>query len=258
MRKEIKELVRLYRINHWYYYLGFTLIGFSMVSPLQWRLIFLIYSGSMMLAYAYSLNDFCDKYMKLKKLYFLYPLVFLIPSFYFLTSLQLLLVTAFLLIATFYSVNPPRLKSKPFVSSLCNAFGFSILFLLGYSIVFPDVKAFLFFFLFFLFNLVAQFIHEILHIKEDKKNKDITTAVLLGERKTRKLSCICLVFSLIIVFYLFLLGILKLVTFLATFSFIVFHSYRISTSKIDIKLRKIYRISGMLLGLLYFFSFIRS
>jgi 4-hydroxybenzoate polyprenyltransferase len=257
MKEKFKELIRVYRVNNWYYYLGFILIGFSLVSSINWNLILLLFWGAGILAYAYSLNDFCDFSFQSRKLYFLYPLILSFPILHFLTLTQVLLSFIFLLVVTTYSVPPLRFKSRPFISSFCNAFGFSILFLMGYSISFPDMRALAFFVLFLFFNFVAQFIHEILHLKEDKKNGDITTAVFLGTRRVKKLIYICLVSSFFVNIYLFIENIINWVLFLVTTFFIFFHLYEVHRKKIDAKLRKRYRISGMILGIIYFLSFLK-
>ena len=248
-----KKFVEVYRVKHWYYYLGFILLGFSLVSPFNLGLLTLLFLGAFLLAYAYSFNDFCDEG---EKPYFIFPLALTILMLPFLNFSQLILTLFSLFIATAYSARPLRLKAKPFLSSLCNGIGFSILFLLGYSVRTVDSTALLFFLLFFSFNMVAQFIHEVVDLKEDRRSKVITTAVLLGEKNIKKLSCLFLLFSFLISFYLFCLNVLNLLLVFTTFLFVAFFIYRIFIRKIDEKLRREYKILGTIIGFIYLIFFI--
>jgi 4-hydroxybenzoate polyprenyltransferase len=247
-----KKFVEVYRVKHWYYYLGFILLGFSLVSPFNLGLLTLLFLGAFLLAYAYSFNDFCDER---KKPYFIFPLALTILMLPFLNFSQLILALLFLFIVTVYSGRPLRLKAKPFLSSLCNGIGFSILFLLGYSVKTLDSVALLFFLLFFSFNMIAQFVHEVVDLSEDKKNKIITTAVFLGEQNIKKLCYFFLLLAFFLSLYLFCLNVLNILLFFATALFVVFFIYKIFNHKIDKKLRKEYRNLGVLLGLIYFTYF---
>jgi 4-hydroxybenzoate polyprenyltransferase len=248
-----KKLVEVYRVKHWYYYLGFILLGFSLVSPFNLGLLTLLLLGAFLLAYAYSFNDFCDEG---KKPYFIFPLVLSILLLPLLNFSQFILTVSFLFIVTAYSARPLRLKAKPFLSSLCNGIGFSMLFLLGYSVRTVDSITLLFFLLFFSFNMIAQFIHEVVDLREDRRNKIITTAVFLGEKNIKKLSCIFLLFSFFVSLYLYYLNVFNLLIVFITSLFVAFFIYRISRSKIDEKLRREYKILGIAVGLVYFIFFI--
>jgi 4-hydroxybenzoate polyprenyltransferase len=248
-----KKFIEVYRVRHWYYYLGFILLGFSLVSPLKLGLLTPLLLGAFLLAYAYSFNDFCDER---EKPYYIFPLALTILMLPFLNFSQFILALFFLFIVTAYSGRSVRLKSKPFLSSLCNGIGFSILFLLGYSVRAVDFIALLFFLLFFSFNMVSQFIHEVVDLSEDKKNKIITTAVFLGEKNIKRLCYFFLLLAYLFSLYLFCLNVLNILLLFATVIFIAFFIYKIFNHKIDKKLRKEYRNLGVLLGLIYFIYFI--
>jgi len=245
------KIIEVYRIKDWYHYLGFVLIGFFLNSSFDSRLFLLLLTCSFMLSYAFSFNDFWDNG---KKAYFVFPLFLSFLLFPFLNMMQILLASIFLFIVTIYSLKPIRLKAKPFLSSLCNGVGFTILFLLGYCLQSLDIKGLIFFMLFFCFNMVAQFIHEVVDLEEDKKNKDITTAVFLGEKNIKILSHTFLWLAFFFALYLFILKLVNFLFLLATFFFTSFFSYRLVKDRIDSNLRKKYRSLGIITGLVYLFS----
>jgi len=242
------KFIEIYRVKNWYYYLGFVLMGFLSVSSFNLELLMLLFLGSFLLAYSFSLNDFCDEG---KKAYFIFPLILSILFLPLLNFSQIFLSVFFLFIVTIYSAKPVRLKAKPFFSSLCNGVGFSMLFLLGHSTKAFDFVAFLLFLLFFSFNMVAQFIHEVVDLKDDKKNKIITTAVFLGQKSMKKLCCFFLLLSFLVSLYLFCLNIVSPFFVFVTLLFAFFFMYRIFTSKIDKRLREEYKFFGLFLGLIY-------
>ncbi|MDI6826390.1 MAG: UbiA prenyltransferase family protein [Candidatus Aenigmarchaeota archaeon] len=243
------KINEVYKVKAWYYYLGFILLGFFMNYSFSLTLLILLLAGSFMLAYAYSFNDFWDKR---KKAYFVLPLVLSILIIPFLNQTQILLALIFLFIVTIYSAKPIRLKAKPFLSSFCNGIGFSVLFLLGYSVKSLDFRGFIFFLLFFCFNMVAQFIHEIVDLKEDRKNRIITTAVFLGEDKIKTTCYTFLLIAFLLSFYLFYLEFVGFIFVLATLFFVLFFTYKIHKKKIDRRLRKEYKLFGLIVGVIYF------
>ncbi len=246
--KKINNVLKVYRITDWYYYLGLTFIGFILSNPLGINIIKYIFLSSSLLSYAYSLNDFYDERRKEK--FFVLPLIltiFILPLF---NTLQIIFSILFITIVTLYSAEPFRLKTRPIVCSLCNGFGFTILFLLGYYFqTFPHVGI-LFASLFFSFNMVAQFIHEVVDIEEDKKNKITTTVILYGKENIKKLCYLFLWSAFLISLYLLHLKIVSLSFVFITFLFVVFFTIKIR-DKIDKKLRRDYRILGMVIGLIY-------
>lgn len=223
-------------------------MGFLSVSSFNLELLILLFLGSFLLAYSFSFNDFCDEG---KKAYFIFPLILSILFLPLLNFSQIFLTVFFLLIVTIYSAKQVRLKAKPFFSSLCNGVGFSILFLLGYSTKAFDFVVFLLFLLFFSFNIVAQFIHEVVDLKYDKKNKIITTAVFLGQKSMKKLCYFFLLLSFLVSLYLFYINSVSYFFVFVTLYFSFFFMYRIFTSKIDKRLREEYKFFGLVLGLIY-------
>jgi len=249
------DAFKSYRIFDWYYYLGYILLGFLLKSSLNISIIKHFLLGAFLLAYAFSFNIFCDK--NEKKKFFLLPLTLsflMLPLF---NLFQTIISLIFLIIVTFYSAYPFRWKVKPFLSSLCNGFGFTIIFLLGYFYI-PNItiEGLLFSILIFCFNMVAQFIHEIVHEKVDKKNKIITTTVFYGERTVRYFCYLFLLLSLLITFYLLYMKFINIIFFVITTSFIIFFIIEIYRKNIDKSFREKYKILGILIGFIYFISLI--
>jgi 4-hydroxybenzoate polyprenyltransferase len=245
--------IEIYRIKDWYYYLGFILIGVLLNSSFNSKVIILLLSGSFLLAYAFSFNDFCDG--KEKKRYFLLPLVLLVPLILFLNFFQILIILVFLLIVTVYSMDPIRLKTREFTGTLCNGFGFTILFLLGYfHIPILDFLAIPFFFLLFLFEMIAQLIHEMVHLKQDRKKNIITTAVLYGEAFIRRLSISFLFLSLILSIFMYYYGLINIIFLIATIFFSVLFILEFKIKKINLAFRKKYRNTSIIIGIIYFVS----
>lgn len=239
-----------YRVFNWYYYLGFVLIGLSLRLMLDIDTIKHVLLGASLLAYAFSFNNYYDKHEKRK--FFILPLILsfcLLPLFNF---FQIIVSLIFLIIVTLYSAYPFRLKAKPFISSFCNGFGFTIIFLLGYFII-PNIEldGIIFFILLFSFNMIAQFIHEVVDLNEDKKDSNITTAVFLGKENIKKLCYLFLFSTILLVSYFFYLGIINILIFISTISFEIFFMIEIKKEKIDINLRKKFRIFGILIGVIY-------
>lgn len=244
------EILKYYRVSDWYYYLGFIILGFTLNSLLNIDIIKHLLLGSFLLAYAYSLNDFSDK--NEKKKFFIFPLILSILLLPFFNNFQILTSLIFLMIVTLYSVYPFRWKSKPFISSFCNGFGFTIIFLLGYFYISTlNLNGILLASLFFCFNMVAQFMHEIIHLDKDKKRNIITTAVFLNDRVKN----ICHAFHLLAITFIFILlyyNFLNTIISSAMLLFIIWFTIRIETIEINEKIRKEYKNFGILIGIIYF------
>jgi 4-hydroxybenzoate polyprenyltransferase len=254
MLKSLKHLLKIYRIRNWYYQLGIVLIGFALVSKLNLEVIKIILLGFMLLAFAYSFNDYCEK--KREKKYFAVPLIISVAMFPFFNYLQISFSILALLITTLYSLKPIALREKPFLVSFANAISVPILFLLGYFYV-PILNsiAFVFASVFFFFVLIGQILHEATHIKEDKKDKIVTTAIFLGKEKVKYICYLSLLFSFLISLALFLLNIINIVFLFSTLIFVIFMSIQIQKKDINVELRKIYVTCCALLGMAYIISF---
>lgn len=244
---------KVYRVNEWFHYLGFIILGLAFVNSLNFHNILILgLLGSLMLGFAYSFNEFYDR--NLKKKLFLLPFflsIFLFPSLNF---NQLLICLSFLFISFLYSYPKFRWKSKPIVSTLSNSVGFLLLFLLGiFSKPMLQYSVVLILLVFFCLNTVAQLIHEIVHYKVDKKNNIFTSAVIYGIEKIKRSIAMILTLTIIDSFLLFLLfGFLLF--FLSTALFSSYFLLKIKKMKINESFRKEFRLAGILTGMVYLFS----
>jgi len=244
------NIIKIYRIGDWLHYIGFIMLGFFLNTSFSIDILKYVFLGSTLLAYAFSLNDFFDKHEEKK--FFLLPLILSLLILPLFNSLQMTFSFLFLFIVTFYSMPPLRFKTKPFISSFCNGIGFMLLFFIGYSVQNFTFKGILFGLLFFSFNMVAQFIHEVVDLEEDKKEKIFTTTLFFGEETIKKYCYIFLWFSFIVTIYLFYLEIVSPFFPLITFFFVTFFTIEILRKGIYRELRKKYKIFGIIVGLIYF------
>ena len=244
------NILKTYRFDDWFCFIGFILIGFSLKSSLNLELLKYVLLSSFLLAYAFSLNNFYDRHET--KRYFLWPLFFIFPMLFLFNIYQILLSFLFLIIVTLYSAYPFRLKNIPIISSLLNGFGLIILFFIGYFHLQSISAGLLVAPFLFSLQMVSQFIHEIVDLKEDKKNKIVTTAGFLGKEKIKKLCCGFLWFALLVSACLFYLNFVNILFIFITFLFVTFFTYRMFTTKIDKNLRKEYKKLGIIVGLIYF------
>jgi 4-hydroxybenzoate polyprenyltransferase len=100
--------------------------------------------------------------------------------------------------------------------------------------------------------MVAQFIHEVVDLKEDRKRRIITTAVFLGEKNIRRLCCIFLFLSLLFSFLLYHDGFVNLLFMIVTSFFVLLFVFKISVFGISKELRREYKCLGILVGLIFF------
>ena len=237
------EFLNSFRIKDWVHYLGYVLLG--SISSGNLNLInFLL--ASLMLAYAYSLNE----YDKIKKKYFLFPLLisfFLLPC---LNYFQFLIYLFFILTFTFYSSPKIWLEGRPLFSTLSNAIGFSLIFLLPFNSYEKFVLFFDLFSLLFLLNFAAQIIHEIVHYSIDKKSKKNTTCVKIGIKNSIFLLKINLIFIILLATIMF--KHFKLISL----STIVFSLYFLFLTKINSETRKKFRYYGIICGTIYLIDLI--
>lgn len=241
----IMSLFKSYRTKDWEHFLGLTLLGYSLnkFSPPFYKPLIKLIISALLLSFAFSWNEFFDKKLSKRKIIFpllpLFPIPFLID---FINSQTKILTFLFFLITSLYSFSPIRLKAYPFIGTFCNALGFSLLFLIGVN---DYQNKFVWPIYFGLFSLlsVAQLIHELSHLLEDKSERILTTALFLGKKKTT--------------FLIFGFLILAILSFLK-FSFIIaglllilsFHLIILLTKKeINyLSLRRIYRHEGLAFG----------
>jgi len=249
-----KNIIKIYRIKHWYYQLGLILIGFTFRHQLNFDIFKIFLLGFLLLAFAYSFNDYSEK--KQKKKYFFIPLILSLVILPFFNNLQILFSLIALIIAIFYSMKPIVLRERPIIVSFANGVSVTILFLLGYFYI-PILDSIWFWFasLFFSFVIIGQIFHEISHMNEDKNEKILTTALFFGKKKIKYICYLFLFIILILTFSLFRMNVVNIIFFVSTLIFIVFISLQIKRKPINYNLRKIYVISSIVLGLIYILSF---
>jgi 4-hydroxybenzoate polyprenyltransferase len=234
------KIIDYLRIKDWIYYLGYTLIGSFIANSFN---IFNFLATFFLLGYAYSINDYYDK--KLKKKYFFIPLISYILITIFLKPISLFISILFLLIFSFYSWPKIWLEGKPILSTLSNSIGFTLLFVLPFTKIEQILYYYPLIFLIFLFNFVAQLIHEIVDFDKDIKIKKVTTTVKFGV----KTSIILIKVSLIIsTFFSFLL---LPYFFLSSVSSFIFSIYFLLKRKINLQTRKEFKIMGIYVGIIY-------
>jgi 4-hydroxybenzoate polyprenyltransferase len=252
--KIVKKAIKIYRVKNWYYQLGIVILGFVLVAQPNFELIKILFLGSLLLAFAYSYNDYCECVQK--KRYFILPLLLSIITLPLFNYMQILFAVIALMISIAYSIRPIALRERPFLGSIANAVGVPILFLLGYlHTAFLNLTAALFVSLLFCFVMIGQLLHEVTHIKDDKKKKIKTTAVFFGKERIKYFCYQFLFLSLAVTYLLFQMNKINIVFLTSTVAFLLFIYLAIDRKEIDYKLRKIYVSSSILLGLMYVISF---
>lgn len=246
----------IFRIRHWYYYVGFPILGRVIKDPSKEVFIYEAIISIFILAFIYSFNDYVDRDEERK--YFLIPLIFLSPSLFLMKQIQLFFVFSIVILQTIYSSEPFRLKRFPVVGTLCCALTFPQLFLLGYTyngkLDWMGIGIFL---LLVILVGIAQLFHEINDISEDKYENIKTTAVILGKKKSEKL-CLGLIFlSITFSILLFSFNMLKTIPLVAILSFLVFGGSRIIITGITYKTWMYFRGIGCLAGIIWYISILK-
>ena len=256
MMIKIKKIIAIYRITDWLHYLGFVLMGFTLrtfhINVINFESLFLIlFFSSLLLAYAYSLNDYFDE--KSKKKYYLLPLVFSVALLPFLNFSQILLGIIFLVLVTLYSFKGISLMKFPVVSTLLNSVGFMLIFVMGY-IAEGDItiSGFIFFFLLFIYETVAQLIHEKVHLAADTEFGRKTSVFYLGNKLTPLIRAMLALTVPLSLFLLFETDFIFFVFACILFSLLFF----IMAGKIDKKLRKRYKLAGIIVGLFFLLDYL--
>jgi len=240
MFRQIFEIAKYYRVDDWIHYLGYILISSILVSNI--KLINFILSA-IILAYAYSLNDYYDK--KMKKKCFIVPLILYWLFVPFISYFSFIISLLFLILFTFYSWPKVWLEGKPILSTLTNSIGFTLIFVLPINSIKILLEYYPLVMLIFTLNTAAQLLHEIVDYKEDKKIKKITTAVNFGIKRSLFLFKICL---LIVIFISFL----HFYKFLwISISSIIFATFFLRLKKVNKKIRKKFKFFGIMVGIVY-------
>ena len=226
----LKKIINLTRIKDWVHILGLPILGFVSVSNEINAIVLLIVviMSSLLLAFAYSYDISFDilRYRKVRsyptfKTSLFLSLLFLLLSFFLSITVSyymLILVVLFSIVVLIYLTPSIDLKSMPYIGTFLNATGFSILFLIGGSLSEITLEIIYVWTLVLITMIPFQIVHEIQDMREDRRNKVITTAVKLGKEKTRKLVYVSLFVLLLWPVMLYYLGYTIYIS-LATFIF---------------------------------------
>ncbi len=251
----MREINIIYRITDWLPFLGFALMGFALkISPVDIInldfFLFVLILPSLLLSYAYSLNDYFDE--KKKKKYFLLPLVFSLILLPLLNFDQILLGAMFLLLVTFYSFRGTSLLKFPVVSTLANSIGFMLIFAIGYAIEEGvTILGLVFFLLLVIYQTVSQLIHEKVHLKSDIESGRRTSVFYLRGKLTLCLRAVLLLTFPLALFLLFKTRFNLFAIACILFSLVFF----IKVSQIDKNLRKSYKLAGIVVGLFFLLDY---
>jgi len=230
----------VFRVKDWIHYLGYTLIGSALAR--NFNIINFIVT-ILLLAYAYSLNEYYTK--EQKKKYFLIPLILYFIFLPLLPTFGILLSLSSFLIHTPYSHPKIWLEGKPFISTISNSLGFTLILLLPFRRATDVLTHFPLLTIIFLFNTAAQLLHEIVDYKKDKKVNKITTTVKLGTKTSLTFFKFCLI-------AISILAILLLAEFpLMSFSTILFSLLFLRIKKVDKEIRRKFKEWGILVGIIY-------
>lgn len=244
-----------YRITDWGHYLGFALMGLLLkiqrIDAINlWLFVFILAVSSLLLAYAYSLNDYFDEHKNKK--YFLVPLVFSVVLLFFLNFSQILLGAIFLILVTLYSLKKVSLVKFPIVCTLVNSVGFMLIFAIGYMAEGGiTVSGLIFFLLLAVYQTVAQLIHEGVHLGEDIKAGRKTSVFYLREKSTPVLRAMLVLTLPLTLFLLLETDFILFAIACILFSLVFF----IKINKPNKELRENYKLAGIIVGLFFLLDY---
>jgi len=194
----------------WLHFLGIPLLGYIVWTKGHnsfsiYELLKLLFISSLYLTHGYFLNDSFDAFKVNSKTIInpgkiiLISYIFLLLNICFAFFLKREVVAIIIcggILSFIYNAPPLLLRRVPFIGTLVNASGFSLLFLIGYPLLKTDIfTPILFFLFFFIIMIPIQLLHELSHLHEDRLNESITTASLLGEKHTLIISILLLAVS---------------------------------------------------------------
>jgi 4-hydroxybenzoate polyprenyltransferase len=265
------NLIRFYRINEFMHILGFSLLGifYSKSFLTLWlRSVLLLVINLLVLMYIYSVNNLFDiKIDKKSKNFFvarkrkaIHIVFILLPAFLsifisFFAS-NIIIIIFILIIGTVYSVPPFRLKTFPIIGTLLNPMMFVPFFVLGASLIGFSMNQLLVSFLFCIYSVIAQLVHENLHSREDRGL--FTTAKLVGSYF--KITLFFLLFILLVMsFVFFKYGIINLYFHILNIFLVLSNIIILQQTEDDMKnCRRLVKISSILYGTLLSIVFILS
>lgn len=233
---------RDYRVSDWIHYLGFPVLALMSCNYFSLELLLVSCAVlSLLLSYAYSMNQFFDE--SSSKYAVILPLLLLFPFFARMNYYEKIISAIFIFVVTIYSHSSTRLKKYPFAGTLLNCLGFSLLYALPLNSFNSFTLSLLLAVLFY--NLSAQLIHELAHARADKLNGITTTAILLGRPATVLLCRLVLMLPPVILFYAGSISVALPALFFSLFIIAQFNSL---SAKV---LRSLFRKSGVVTGLFF-------
>lgn len=248
-----RNLFTYYRVFDWVHFLGYVLLGVFLCIPLKSNINILkdILLGSILLAYAYSLNDYYDKNKRIAKKYFVIPAFLFLVTVWFFDLIEITFSFLFFVVFTLYSWDKISFESKSIISTLSNGFGFPLLFLMSLR-SFTCVVNFLYiYFLLVLLTMISQMIHEIVDYHSDKKISKKTTAVRFGVKKVILMIKLLLFFTVVYSFYFLIFSEFKLMFSLTIIFSLFIFIFLIKIKIPNRKFRMTYRYFGIVIGIFY-------
>lgn len=225
---KLKEIIAFYRVKDWLHMLGLVLLGY-VYSRGQDKIMILIAgfsAAALYLAHGYSLNDIYDRQLKVdlsykKAMLLSFIALFLCLAASGIVSLELLGVAIFgHLCGMLYSARPFRLKNRFLLDLVFNALALASLFLMGYLIKGGlSAKPLALFFMFFVYFLPTQLVHQIQDRKIDAEYRQDNTFQLLGIEKTKKMIYFLLFIYALLGIILLRAGVLGIASALSTILF---------------------------------------
>jgi 4-hydroxybenzoate polyprenyltransferase len=248
------KIFELYRIKDWFKNLGICLLAIVLSASKLNLLYFLpIVQFSLAYSFVFSLNDYFDYKISQEKnfvqiiirkgskeksllLKIFFPLIILIPTFWLNSFNSLLFLLLFLLLSSIYSLPKFGLKKNFLFSIPANSFSIGAFsFLSSYFFVSEklDFKGIMFTVIFILLIAIYEIIHQISHIKEDKKSKIKSLPVVFGVQKSLKIAIFIQSLILTIALISLLMNFWSNLVFLGTVVFSILRIFRIRRWKND-------------------------
>ncbi len=255
----INKIIEFYRIKDWLHMLGLILLGFAYSLPAEVNfraLLAALLAGGLYLAHGYSLNDIFDKETKvdighrqaLRLSLLSVVLCLLVASF---ISLKALYIAIFgHLCGMFYSASPFRFKNRLFWDLIFNALSLASLFLLGTMAAKGDIsrQGLMMFFLFFVYFMPIQLIHQIQDYLRDKESGQKNTVQILGIKKATHLIFMFLAFYIILSFVLWELQAFRIYPLLLNSSFALVLIFYIGYNRTGANLKLATRYISIIYG----------
>jgi len=249
------SILRFYRVRDWIKNLGIPLIGMFLASPFNLSFILPLVQFSLAYSFAFSINDTFDL-NKRKKLYLLVsliPLFILFPMLQFNSTLSLLFILLFVFLFFLYSVPVMQLKrhfifSIP-INSLCiGAFTFlGSYFFFSATIHFKEIILSTFF---TCLIAIYEIIHQISHMRNDKKSNLLSLPVVIGIRNSMKTAIAIQIFVLLVSIFSLIVNFWSNLIFVGSIMFSFLRIRRLQSWRQNIsKLRD--RIFGLEEGIFY-------